>query len=149
MLILTLLYRRRHGEPGGDGGEDQVDQPSSGASAHTGRFEWRHSQFILVGRFTSDALTPPPPPPCRSRPIGASRRRQRGEPEAKVWEPGARSVHREPHVGLERLPDDGHKEQAEVSVAQEKRGVGSGVENSPSEEKRGVRFIYLLESKLM
>lgn len=40
-----------------------------------------------------------------SRPVGTSRCSQGGEPEVKVREPGPRSVHREPHVGLQRFSD--------------------------------------------
>lgn len=79
-----LRHRRRHGEPGGDGGEDEVNKSSFRTSAYIGR------------------------------PVGASRRRQGGEPEAQVREPGPRAVHREPHVSLERLPDHRHQEQTEV-----------------------------------
>lgn len=48
------------------------------------------------------------------RSVGSSRRGQRGELEVEVGESGPRSVHREPHVGLQRLPDHRHQEQAEV-----------------------------------
>ncbi|MEQ2192010.1 hypothetical protein XENOCAPTIV_005791 [Xenoophorus captivus] len=50
----------------------------------------------------------------RFRPVGPSRCSQGGEPETEVGESGPRSVHREPHVGLQRLPDHRHQEQAEV-----------------------------------
>lgn len=41
-------------------------------------------------------------------------RRQRGEPEAKVGKPGSGSVHRKPHVSLQRVPDHWHQEQTKV-----------------------------------
>lgn len=48
------------------------------------------------------------------RPVRAGRRSQGGEPEVKVREPGAWSVHRESHVGLQRLSDHRHQKQTEV-----------------------------------
>lgn len=35
--ISACAYFRRHGEPGGDGGEDKVNKSSFGTSAHAGR----------------------------------------------------------------------------------------------------------------
>ena len=54
----------------------------------------------------------------RSRSVRAGGRRQGGEPEAQVGEPGPGPVHREPHVCLQRLPDHRHQEQTKVKRKQ-------------------------------
>lgn len=51
---------------------------------------------------------------CVCRPVCQSGRCQRGEPETEVWEPGSGSVHWEPHVCLQCLPDHWHQEQTKV-----------------------------------
>lgn len=54
-------------------------------------------------------------PSCSlSRSLCSGGRREGGEPEAEVGEPGSRPVHREPHVGLERVSDHRHQEQTEI-----------------------------------
>lgn len=48
------------------------------------------------------------------RSLGTSGRRERGEPQAQVWEPSPGSVHWEPHVCLQRLSDHRLQKQTEV-----------------------------------
>lgn len=65
------------------------------------------------------------PSPSR-RPVGARRRRQGGEPEVEVGEPGSGSVHREPHVGVERVPGHRHQGQTEIIPPPRRRNL-SGI----------------------